>query len=568
MTYATNKRVWLALMTVLAMLATLVATAPEADAANGNGEANRSGPQWSSCYQDVAAEFAGLGVSYECTQVNVPLDWDHPNGAKIQLALVRLPASDTENYRGSLFLNPGGPGGSGIDFALFFGPFAQFVWGPVANQYDIVGFDPRGIGRSTALRCFGNENQAVQVFAPFPFPMTEDEVDLFIPGNQLFVDQCDQRGSKVLGHMSTANVARDMDHMRELFGNEYMNYVGISYGTFLGQTYANMFPDKVGAFVIDAVLDPIAWSNLGASVPFSTSLRSDVGAQDTLDEFLRQCDDAAAGNCALAPDAGDRLDATLETLRDGPVLIEIPELGVTFPYFYSFAVIDLLIGLYNPGGYADMAAFFAFLEAQASPATLGLAWEKMQDSVGLSNKRGFPNYPNFVEGFPGVACVDTFNPDIGHAGWFEAGKQATATYGIFGEAWTWASEPCILWEVEDDDNYTGPYDAVTANPVLVIGNFYDPATRYEGAQTARALLPNSALLSVDEPGHASLGSSGCAGYLTGLYLEDPSIAPGLDGTVCPSEGNWFDKVAGGPGGGGAMAFDFRTGLMDEMAFRP
>ena len=137
-----------------------------------------------------------------------------------------------------------------------------FVWGPVADQYDIVGFDPRGIARSTPLRCFGNERQAVQVFPPFPFPSTEDEVDLFIPGDQLFIDQCDQRGNKVLGHMSTANVARDMDHMRELFGNEKMNYVGISYGTFLGQTYANMFPDNVGAFVIDAVLDPIAWSNL------------------------------------------------------------------------------------------------------------------------------------------------------------------------------------------------------------------------------------------------------------------------------------------------------------------
>jgi len=570
MTYLIRKRSWLALLTALAMVATLFALGvPEASAAQGEPGKTYPTPQWSPCYQAVAADFAdqGLDVEYECTQINVPLDWNHSNGSTIQLALVRIPASDVENYRGSLFLNPGGPGGSGVDFALGFGPFAQFVGGPVANHYDIVGFDPRGIGRSTPLRCFGNLNHAVQVFPPFPFPMTEDEIDLFIPGDQLLIDQCDQRGNKVLEHMSTANVARDMEHMRNLLGNEKLNYVGISYGTFLGQTYANMFPDNVGAFVIDAVLDPIAWSNLGANVPFSVSLRSDAGAQATLDEFLRQCEAAGPGNCALAPDASNRLDAVLETLRSGPILIQDPETGESFPYFYSFAVLDLLIGLYNPGGYAEVAEFIAFIEAQAGPAALGLQLEEMQEAVGLVNKRGFPNYPNFVEGFPGVACEDTFNPDIGHQGWFDAGKEATAAFGIFGEAWTWASEPCILWEFEDASNYTGPYDAATANPVLVIGNFYDPATRYQGAQTARGLLPNSALLSVDEPGHASLGISGCAGFLTGLYLEDPSTAGQIDGLVCPTEGNWFDKVAGS-GGGGGMALDFRTDLIDQMAFRP
>ena len=568
MTSPIQRRHWLALFTAFALFAALLAYGtPRADAADGDERGNGPSQQWSPCYQDIAADFADLGVKYECTQVNVPLDWDSPNGAAIQLALVRLPATDTENYRGSLFLNPGGPGGSGVNFALFFGPFAQFVWGPVANQYDIVGFDPRGIARSTPLRCFGNERQAVQVFPPFPFPFTEDEIDLFVPGDELFIDQCDKRGNKVLEHMSTANVARDMDHMRELFGNEKLNYVGISYGTFLGQTYANMFPDNVGAFVIDAVLDPIAWSNLGADVPFSTSLRSDVGALDTLDEFLRQCDAAGPGNCALAPNASDRLDALLETLRAGPILIVDPATGQSFPYFYSFAVVDLLVGLYNPAGYAEMAEFAALIESQASPAAIGMQWAEMQEAVGLVNKRGFPNYPNFVEGFPGVACVDTFNPDIGHQGWFDAGKEATGSYGIFGEAWTWASEPCILWEFEDEDIYTGPYDAVTANPVLVIGNLYDPATRYEGAQAARGLLPNSALLSVDEPGHASLGISGCAGFLTGLYLEDPSIAPGLDGLTCPSEGNWFDKAAAA-GGSSGMSFLFRTDLMDEIAFRP
>lgn len=558
-----RKRV--AIGAVLALLAALLFGVSNADTA---AAANQGNLNWNTCYRDVAADFADLGVRYECTQVNVPLDHDRPNGPTISLALVRIPATDTTNRRGSIFLNPGGPGGSGVNFALFFGPFAPFVWGPVASQYDIVGFDPRGIARSTALRCFGNVNQAVQVFAPVPFPFVEDELPFFEAGDNLLNDKCTRRGNKVLEHMSTANVARDLDLLREAVGDDYLNYVGLSYGSFLGQTYANLFPDRVGALVIDGVLDPIAWANLAAEVPFSTALRSDVGAQATLDEFFRQCDGAGPGNCALAPNSADRFDALLERLEAGPILITDPGSGESFAYLYSFAVIDMLISLYNPAGYADTAQFFAFLEAQADPATLGLALEAMQQSTGLVNKRGFPNYPNFAEGFPGVACEDTTNPTGGHQEWFEVGKAATAEFGIFGEAWTWASSPCTVWSSFDDDAYKGPFDTATANPVLVIGNLYDPATRYEGALAANGLLGDSLLLTVDEPGHTSLGISGCAGFFTGLYLTDPvAYADTVGDFFCPSDGNWFDKVAGGPAAAGPGT-GFRTGLMADIAFRP
>jgi hypothetical protein len=183
-----HSRRWLSVAIVLAMVAAALIGAAAAEPAEAASTGNLN---WNTCYRDIADEFADLGVSYECTQVNVPLDHDKPNGAKIALSLVRLPASDPDTYRGSLFLNPGGPGGSGVDFALFFGPFAQFVWGPVANQYDIVGLDPRGIGRSTALRCFGNVDQAVQVFPPLPFPVVEEEVPLFVPGDNLLNDHCE-----------------------------------------------------------------------------------------------------------------------------------------------------------------------------------------------------------------------------------------------------------------------------------------------------------------------------------------------------------------------------------------
>ncbi len=368
--------------------------------------------------------------------------------------------------------------------------------------------------------------------------------------------------------MSTANVARDLDYLRQAVGDTHLNYVGLSYGSYLGQTYANLFPNTVGAMVIDGVLDPIAWANVDAQVPFSVALRSDTGAQATLEEFLRQCDASAAGNCALAPNAADRLDALLERLREGPILITDPATGETFPYLYSFGVLDLLLGLYNPFGYADLAAFFAFLESVPDPLALGLARQTMQGSVGLVNKRGFPNYPNFAEGFPGVACEDTTNPGGGHGTWFQAGKQATEDFGIFGEAWAWASRPCTVWSSFDDGVYKGPFDTTTATPMLVIGNFYDPATRYEGALAANGLLGNSALLSVDEPGHTSLGLSGCAGFFTGLYLQDPAAyALAFPSFTCPSEGNWFDKAAAAAAGAGLEA-SFRTRMLEQIAFRP
>jgi len=534
--------------------------------------ADREAPpiQWSPCYQNVAASFPpALGAHYECAQVQVPLDYDQPNGAVLSLALVRVPASDPDNYRGSLFLNPGGPGGSGVNFALYFGPIAQFFVGPVANQFDIVGFDPRGIGRSTALKCFGNFSQVVQSFPPIPFPVTPFEVSFFEDAGELLDDQCTQRGNKVLEHMSTANVARDLDLLRKTLGNDHLNYLGLSYGSYLGQTYANLFPDQVGALVIDGVLDPIAWTNLEAEVPFSVALRSDVGALATLEEFFRQCDAAAPGNCALAPDSEARFYAVLERLRQGPIFIQDPATGQTFPYLYSYLVADALGTLYDPSSFPFAAQFVALLESISDPASLGLARQTLQHTGGFVNKRGFPHYVNTAEGFPGVACEDSSNPTGGYSAWWEAGQEATAEYGIFGELWAWGSFPCASWSSMDEDSYVGPFDSRPANPVLVIGNFYDPATRYEGALAANALLGGSVLLSVDEPGHTSLGISGCAGFLTGLYLENPqSYAATFAGAVCPSEGNWFDKLAHSATAEGDYGLRFRARMIEQIAYRP
>src|SRR3954469_13696752 len=223
---------------------------------------------WSKCFGQL-----------QCGTLQVPLDYDQPNGTTISLAVVKLPATDPVHRIGSLLLNPGGPGGSGVDYTVFAGP--ELYTPQVRARFDLVGFDPRGIARSTALRCFGTTNQALSTFARFAFPMTRDELSQRIAADGRLVSACDQRGGRITDHMATAEVARDMDSLRAALGDAQLTYAGVSYGSYLGVTYANMFPAKVRAVVVDGVLDPIAWSTgrggEAATLPFSTRLHSDAG---------------------------------------------------------------------------------------------------------------------------------------------------------------------------------------------------------------------------------------------------------------------------------------------------
>ena len=539
--------------------------APEVSAAPASKPAPPSTARlnWSPCFRDISAF---TETAYQCSLANVPLDYDSPNGASIGLSLVRIPARDPAHKIGTIFLNPGGPGGSGVEFALFFGPAVEFVWGnEVRDRFDVVGFDPRGVGRSTALRCFGNLRQSTRVFAPFAFPMTPEDEALVVAGDRLLAEQCAQRGSKVRDHMSTANVARDLDRLRAAVGDAQLNYVGLSYGTYLGNTYANMFPERVRALVIDGVLDPIAWVNAEAEIPFSTRLRSDTGAQDTLERFFELCD-AAGANCAFGPGSEARFAALADHLRDdGPVLVTDPFTGDQFPFGYSDLIGNTLGALYDPFSAPFLAEFLAAIEA-SPPAAIDAAFadlargERADQQARLpaltrtSSRRSPPSPVRTATTPPTTRC--------GHS----RARSADAT-SYFGRLWTWASSPCAQWPFVDHDRYTGPFDHETSNPVLVIGNLYDPATRYQGAVTVAGMLPNAALLTVDVTGHTSLGASVCAGELTASYLIDPSIAATIDGQVCPQEFDPFEIVTE-PAEATALQRDLRHQLLPILAATP
>ncbi len=567
-------RTALALLVAAAMVVT---AAPTADATERSGDEGRTQRRdrirWHPCYPEEA-------LGFECAVVKVPRDYDRPKGRKIRLALVRLPATERGRRTKSLFLNPGGPGGSGVDFVVGFGPYVDDVFGPeVRARYDLIGVDPRGIARSTPLRCFDTADDAAAALPPTAFPLTQAEVRKFYGADLALSRACRERARRIIRHMSTANVARDFNRLRRRLGERKFNFLGLSYGSYIGATYANLFPGRVGAMVVDGVLDPIRWANRRRRVPFSMRLRSDEGAQATLRRFFELCDEAGPQACALAPDASDRFAALAERLRDEPVTVVDPDTGARVPVTYQDLIAITLDSLFDPFVYPFLADLIALIETSGTPRQLGTALDRLDDASGVVDtdetppptNDGFheqPAYDNVVEGFATVTCSDTDNPRS-YNSWVRAGARADDRSGYFGRIWTWASSPCPLWPFRDRDRYTGPWRARTANPVLVIGNLYDPATRYEGAKRLRGLLPDSALLTVDVPGHTSLGISACAGAVTAAYLLDPDgTAPAVDGRRCAQEFNPFDLAAPMRSTEEGLEPGLRLEVMPYVAYRP
>jgi pimeloyl-ACP methyl ester carboxylesterase len=452
-----------------------------------------------------------------CARYQVPLDYDDPGGVQISIALVKRPASDPAHRVGSLFVNPGGPGGSGVDFVVDEG--SSLFTRQVRARFDIIGFDPRGIYRSDQLRCFGTENAAYATAHRSAYPNSAARRAKWFARDRALDSACGSHGSAILDHMSTANVARDLDRLRQAVGDRRLNYYGASYGSFLGDTYANLFPGRVRSVVIDGVPDPVAWTTGrggGVTLPFSTRVNSATGSMKTLHEFFRLCD-AGGANCPFGPHAATKYWKLYRRLRAHPLHIR----GMSMPYDETSLVGDSLDALYSSADWLNFARTLVRLEHRAKLSTLAA----VRPAV-----RGY--YLNDVEGFPGVACSDSINPSTS-AAWTRAAATARRKDGLFGPIWTWATSVCAHWPGHDADRYLGPFTHYTTHPVLVVGNRFDPATPYAGAVTAARLLPNSRLLTVHGWGHTSLFMSTCADKAIGNYLL--TSRPPARGTVCQSD---------------------------------
>ncbi|MGY4644188.1 alpha/beta hydrolase [Cellulomonas sp. URHB0016] len=324
--------------------------------------------------------------------------------------------------------------------------------------------------------------------------------------------------------------------------------------------YANLFPDRVRALVIDGVIDPVAWAGTpaNANVPQTERLKSGPAASRAFTEILARCTAAGPDLCTLAG-LGDPATVHAEivaSLKEKPLTITDEAGEPVFELTYAILTALLLGDLYAPDGYQyvdeDLSTVYALLHPEsADPAALGAAaaplvakYRALQapaersDAFGL----GFP-YDNSPEAFQSVLCTDGRNP--AHAeSWVPAAARSDAAAPGFGPLWTWASSPCAssTWTVKDEDAYKGPFTHRTAAPVLVVGNYWDPATNYEGAVAASNLLPGSRLLLSDSWGHTAYGTSACVTDAVDLYLLQ--VRTPAKGTVCTGDVQPFTAAPG------------------------
>ena len=468
---------------------------------------------------------------YDCATVRVPLDYDRPAAGSIRLALNRIPATHPEGRIGSVFVNPGGPGGSGVD--LVFSRFGAYLHTRLEGRFDVVGFDPRGVGASDPLHCFDSRQDLFALLFGQPvFPYLAWQYRPFYEAFAGLNRECHDDGERVVEHMSTADVARDLDRLRIAVGDPALTYLGFSYGSYLGTTYANLFPDKIRAMVIDGVLDPRLWSS-------GRQIESDrVATQREFGEFLRLCDEAGAECAFWAPEgSAQRWAALTTTLRHQPVFL--PE---GFPYSYDFLIGDATGAMYAPevwDGPNGAAALFDFLADAAldgkagAAAKAGRLHRKLADQLRPPGRREAA-YPNGLDAFFGNMCADVRYPRT-FADWRDGGRFARSG-SRFGPLWWWLNTGCARWPV-NEDRYTGPWTAPTSAPVLVVGNFFDGVTDFAGAQATAELLPNSRLLAYAGWGHTAYRRSACVTGFVNAYLLTLALPP--EGQVCAANTNPF-----------------------------
>jgi pimeloyl-ACP methyl ester carboxylesterase len=289
--------------------------------------------------------------------------------------------------------------------------------------------------------------------------------------------------------MSTANVARDMDLLRRAVGDARLTYAGYSYGSYLGATHANLVPGKVRALVLDGVLDPVAWStgrgDQSRTLPFSTRLGSAKGAYQTLQEFFRLCD-AGGPNCAFSEgDPARRFDRLARRLLREPVEFTDPETGEPFLVTYALLINTTRNVLNDPSIWPLWAEILQQLDELTSPDAAAAGLQALRARFGGAFQQ--EPYPNFIEGRVRGLLLGNPQP-VRRARLARAARAQDRQLPYFGRPWTWRSSICQPWPGWDRDHYDGPWNHRTANPVLVVGNRFDPATPYHGAVTVDRLL--------------------------------------------------------------------------------
>jgi pimeloyl-ACP methyl ester carboxylesterase len=392
----------------------------------------------------------------------------------------------------------------------------------VRARFDIVGFDPRGVGASTPVRCFDSPEEQQQFFSSGPIiPVTEQQFRRAVAAVSELARRCQERVGWLLPHLSTANVARDLNVMRAAVGDETLSYVGYSYGTYLGATFANLFPNRVRALVLDGVVDAPAYTKGPQPSTAFVRQNSHLGSSVTLQEFFRLCE-RARPRCAFGADrAPSRKFATL-TRRLLRRPLTLPD-GSTFGY--SELVVSTIQSLFEPDGWDELAELLQQLYVATRPRD---AAARLRE---LGSQRSAP-YDNTMEAAIASTCGETQNPRVPRV-YRRLADQADREARYTGAFWTFITLPCSRWAAQDRDRFVGPWSVRTRNPLLLLNPRFDPAVPHANAVTMSRLLSGSRLLTINGWGHTALATrSACKDVRVERFLIGGTLPP--PGAVCPT----------------------------------
>src|SRR3954452_5624759 len=470
---------------------------------------------WTDCTAQIKPLVAGQqgsdrDLSYGCGRIEVPIDYRNPGGGTLPLFLVKVVLAGQANRIGSLVVNPGGPGVSGADAAIGLG---LSMPEDVLRRFDLVGFDPRGVGLSTPVQCIPAQLKDRMV-ASEPRPTTAGQLDeAFALADEVAAD-CGDKYGNALGSFNTVDTARDMDRIRQALGDEKLTYLGYSYGTTLGSTYAELFPENVRALVLDAVVDPEAG-------PVQDAEASAAGFESGFDAFAQNCTSLVAG-CPIGPDPRGAVYALLNQANAPPIPSTAP--GDTRTATAGVVMTAIQAALYDQKSWPQLAQALAAAQKGDAAGVFSLA-----DSYSGRLKSG--TYSNLFDANVTINCADTSaDQQVPDSEVRRLAAEWGQKYPLFGAGSAVSLYTCSAWKA--DRTPLPKRDAQGSAPILVVGNSGDPVTPLPGAVDMARDLDSAVLLTWQGQGHTSYPKTACITDTVNRYLID--LTAPQDGLTCPA----------------------------------
>jgi pimeloyl-ACP methyl ester carboxylesterase len=442
----------------------------------------------------------------QCGTLTVPVDWSQPSGATMKIAVAKRPALDSANRIGSLVINPGGPGGSGVEFALFgYSYFSQ----ELRDKFDIVGFDPRGVAQSNPVLCGGD------LLFQFPSPLIETRGEFQRRGayNQALGNDCRSRTGPVFDHVDTISVARDIEAIRRAVGDKKLTYYGVSYGSLMGQQYAELYPGNVRALALDSNMD----HSLGTTGFLETEAAS---AQDSFNEFVKGCNAEP-----ICPMYGQDISAVWRSLLVKADNGDLTDPGDPTWHYTALDLIGFAYGsFYGPDWFflADIINWLNGGSTQPQSATVAEARTALRAYAPIDE--------SYQYSFPAVFCEDWALPLSSFQNYttLMAKQRAIAPDMRFSPLGLDAAATCHGWPAKVQNPQHALSVPATANKLLLINNLHDPATGYNWAVNAANQLGSAArLLTYEGWGHGSYARTECIDTAVDAYLVSLTLpAPG------------------------------------------